>query len=189
MNIIISGMTCSGKTTLSNEISSIFYRSSIIHEDDYFKDKDKLPHNKNYYLLDSPNAFNTIEFINDINIFLNTGKVFIPKYDVINNKRLSKDTLINKSDINIFEGLHTISLLNNIDGIKIFLDIELSICLERRIKRDSVYGYKEEWIKEYFNKVIIPLYKLYIEPQKEYADYVIKDGEDKKCLLKALMNC
>ena len=46
MNIIISGITCSGKTTLSNSING-----TIMHEDDYMKDRNQIPRRKSYLLI------------------------------------------------------------------------------------------------------------------------------------------
>lgn len=182
MNILISGMTCSGKTTLSNEINDL-YDASIIHQDDYFKDLIEIPNTKGYYLFDSPNAFHKEEFMRDVNIFLNTGSIFIPFYEIKSNKRLSKDIKVNIKDINIFEGLHTISLLKDIDSLKVFIDTDINECIKRRSKRDKV---SEEKVKYYFEKVVIPLYQSYIEPQKKYSDIVISKESDKLCLLKKL---
>ena len=64
MNIIISGMTCSGKTTLSNYLSKE-YNMSHFEEDWYFKDKKDIPLSRKGYLMDLPNAFNIEEFVNE----------------------------------------------------------------------------------------------------------------------------
>ena len=64
------------------------------------------------------------------------------------------------------------------------MDTPLEECLRRRIQRDTMCGISEQEIIRYFYEVMLPMYKSYIEPQKEYADFIIKGDEDKQCLLK-----
>lgn len=177
-NILISGMSCSGKTSLSNEINKYFckdYTISIISQDSYFKNIEDIPTWKNGYLTDSFDAFHINEFKNDINTLLEKGIVYIPNYDVSINKRLSKSNLITLGNINIFEGLHTISILNNLNNcVKIYIDTDNDICLDRRIQRDTTkYNIPEKIIENNWKNNIIPMYKKYIYPQKEKADIII----------------
>ena len=181
MNIIISGMSCSGKSTFSNQISNSLH----FKQDWYFKDKSDIPVIRNGYLFDSPNAFNMIEFKNDIDALLKEGYVYVPNYDVKTNTRIAKDRKVIKRDINIFEGLHTISELKHLrDSLKIFMDIPLEECLRRRVKRDIKYGIAEREVIKYFYEVMVPMYRMYIEVQKKDADLIIKGDDDVKCLLK-----
>lgn len=177
-NILISGMSCSGKTSLSNEINKYFckdYKVSIISQDSYFKNIEDIPTWKNGYLTDSFDAFHINEFKNDINTLLEKGIVYIPNYDVSINKRLSKSNVITLGNINIFEGLHTISILNNLNNcVKIYIDTDNDICLNRRIQRDTTkYNIPEKIIENNWKNNIIPMYKKYIYPQKEKADIII----------------
>lgn len=183
MNIIIAGMSCSGKTTLSNEIPNSLH----FEQDWYFKDKKDIPFIKKGYLFDSPNAFHMIEFKNDVEKLLKNGSICIPNYDIKTNTRVSKNKEVKINKLNIFEGLHTITELKELeDSIKVFMDTPFEECLLRRIKRDTSYGINEKEITRYFYEVMIPMYKSYIEIQKEYADLIIKGDKDKQCLLKKL---
>ena len=183
MNIIISGISCSGKTTISNEIPNSLH----FEQDWYFKDKKEIPLTRKGYLFDSPNAFHMSEFKNDVENLLEYGTILIPSYDIKTNNRISKTIKVSTKNINIFEGLHTINELKHIrDSIKVFMDTPLEECLKRRIQRDTMYGISEQEIIRYFYEVMLPMYKSYIEPQKEYADFIIKGDEDKQCLLKKL---
>ena len=188
MNVIISGLTCSGKTTLSNEISDSFSDVTILREDDYMKDLCDVPHVRNYYLLDVPNAYHIDEFKADSKRLLIEGFTPYPIYKVEQNKRISKGDIRKRGKINVFEGLHTIDTLKDLsDSIKVFMNIDPKICLERRIKRDTeLYGASEESIKRYFDEVIMSIYRTHILPQIKNADIVIEKEEDKQCLLKKL---
>lgn len=190
INILISGCTCSGKTTLANSLSDHSKRScTVISQDNYFKNIEDIPITREKKLLfDSPNAFYMSEFSTDMDRLISEGKVLIPNYSVKANHRLSKDIEVLSSNINIFEGLHTIRTLRGFDNIfKIFLDTDIDLCLERRIERDKKYGMSRELVEEYFWKCIYPMYKSYIENQKNLADYIVESESDAECLQKKLL--
>lgn len=178
VNVIIAGTTCSGKTTLTEMIWNYFrnkYPITIVEQDNYFKNLSDIPRVREGYLTDSIEAFYTEEFKYDIAILQRYGTVKMPIYDISTNTRISKKRVI-IGDINIFEGLHTIHLLDELENsLKIYIDTDIDTCLERRIARDtSKYGIPEERIREYWKECIIPMCERYIFPQKEMADIIIK---------------
>ena len=178
VNIIISGSTCSGKTTLANKIQNYFldkYDVTVVAQDDYFKNLPDIPRAREGYLTDSSGAFHTEEFKSDVQKLLQDCVVMMPKYDISTNTRISKNKIVRAGKINIFEGLHTIQLLGRLDNcIKIFINTDINICLNRRIARDtSNLGVPEERIRQYWNDCIKPMYDKYILPQKANADIVI----------------
>ena len=78
--------------------------------------------------------------------------------------------------------------LSSLFDKKIFVDSEIETMIERRIERDhKTRGYdKDDVIYKYKNHVI-PAFKKYILPQKDYADLVVdnnnKDFEGAKTTL------
>lgn len=184
VNVIIAGQTCSGKTTLAKEIRDYFsdkYSVAIISQDDYFKNLEDIPHSPGGYLTDSIDAFHIKEFRDDVHELLKNSTVAMPNYDIATNTRIDKKKMVSSGDINIFEGLHTITLLYDITNcINIFIDTDVDICLKRRIARDtSKYGIPEYVIRPYWNRCIMPMCEKYVFPQLEYADVTInrKGGE------------
>lgn len=178
VNIVIAGCTCSGKTTLAKDIFERFsndYKVTIFEQDAYFKNLEDIPRTRYGYLTDSIHAFHKDEFIEDVEELLSSCRVLIPRYDISTNTRISKDKFIEKGNINIFEGLHTISLLYSLNcSIKIFIDTDINECLKRRINRDKeLYKIPEIRIKEYFKDCILPMYNKFILPQKNFADLTI----------------
>lgn len=185
MNIVIAGVTCSGKTTLAKKIQNTYRDVSIMPQDSYFKDLQEIPKHKGRYLMDSINAFEYGEYQQDSVTLLDQGQVHIPRYDISMNRRFAKDLLLLKKELIIFEGLHAIKLLPDVDALKIFLMTSLSECLKRRIARDSKqYGVEPSVIEEYFKEVVEPMYKEYILPQSALADVVIREGDDMEWVLK-----
>ena len=115
-NVVISGISCSGKSTLANTIYKRYktnpYREivSIIPQDEYFKDLNQIPRSSFGYLMDSMDAFCVDEYFHDILFLLQYDAVRIPQYDIANNRRTSKQKHIWNNDINVFEGLHTLHI-------------------------------------------------------------------------------
>lgn len=184
VNVVIAGITCSGKTTLANEIKEYFtgkYPVTIISQDDYFKNLCDIPRSREGYLTDSIEAFHTKEFKNDVQKLLQNGVTTMPRYDVDTNTRMNKNKIVRSSKINIYEGLHTITLLKELNNcIKIFVDTDINTCLNRRIQRDRAkYKIPQERVRQYFNDCIKPMCEKYIFEQRNSANIVIngKGGE------------
>lgn len=185
-NVVISGMTCSGKTTLANHIKDVFsgkYTVSILSQDDYFKNLEAIPKSNVGYHMDSTEAFYAEDFVHDSIIFFSGGSVIAPIYDIVNNKRVvGRGKVIYGANVNIVEGLHAIGLLHDkwtMNGGKkhfenVFLEVDPKVCLRRRIERDTQKYNVPEWIiQQAWNECIIPLSEKYILPQKKYADTII----------------
>ena len=184
VNVVIAGTTCSGKTTLANEIRNHFsdrYLVTLVAQDDYFKNLPDIPRIREGYLTDSIEAFWTAEFKHDVQKLLTNGVATMPRYDIATNTRVSKNKIVRAGRINVFEGLHTIQLLGELDNcIKIFVDTDIDICLKRRIARDTLkFGVPEVRIRQYWNDCVKPMCERFIFPQKEDADITIdcKGGE------------
>ena len=185
-NFVISGMTCSGKTTLANKIKDVLsgkYTVSILSQDDYFKNLEAIPKSNVGYHMDSIEAFYTEEFVHDSFVLFSGGPVLAPIYDIAKNKRVTNQgKVIYGANVNIVEGLHAIGLLfdnyttnGRIQHYEsIFIDTDPSVCLKRRIERDTKkYNVPELRIREYWSECIIPLSEKYIFPQKSHANIVI----------------
>ena len=99
----------------------------------------------------------------------------MPRYDVATNTRICKNKIVRVGNVNVFEGLHTIHLLKELDDcINVFVDTEIETCLERRIARDtSKFGVPEARIRHYWEYCIKPMCERFIFPQKVYADIII----------------
>lgn len=181
VNVVIAGSTCSGKTTLANEIRKTFMGKeavTIVSQDDYFKDISDIPRGKAGYLMDSIEAFHQGEFKQDVEKLLQDGVAWMPRYHIATNTRIGKNKLVRSSRINVIEGLHTITLLRNIPhAICIFVDTDIEICLNRRILRDTTqYNVPEAIIRRYWNNCMLPMYQRDILPQRRTADLIIENG-------------
>ena len=180
VNIVIAGITCSGKTTLANQLRDYFsnkYSVTIISQDDYFKNLADIPRIYEGYLGDSIDAFHVEEFKYDVEILLKKGVAIMPKYEIETNTRISKNKIVRRSTINIIEGLHTIHILNGLNNcITIYLDTDIGTCLRRRIKRDfNRFEIPRSSTIRYWSDCILPISERCILPQKELANIVINN--------------
>lgn len=175
--LCISGRSCSGKTTKANQIQSILKElgisSVIICEDSWYKDLEDIDYGEmGFRNMESKGAFHITEFKNDMNTLLKFGIVKIPNYNISENKRISKDIVIEKKEVVILEGLHTIDIFRDLDKSDLsvyylFIDTPLSSCVYRRIQRDnSLFGIPKEKIEYVYINVIDKHYSQYIENQK-----------------------
>ena len=191
-NVVIAGMTCSGKTTLANEIKEEFsdiYTVSILHQDDYFRNLERIPKSEIGYHMDSIEAFCVEEFVHDSFTLFAGRPVFTPIYDVSRNRRVEgRGHVVYSGNINVVEGLHAIGLLHDrqleeeeaMHLENVFLEVNLEVCLKRRIERDTTKYHVPEWrIRQAWKECILPLSEQYIFPQKKHASLIMneKGGE------------
>jgi len=178
-NVIIAGQSCSGKTTLANNIREYFdgkYSVTIISQDDYFKNLHDIPIVYEGYLMDVPDAFWIDEFKHDMHLLLQYGIVNMPNYDIASNTRLNKNKVVHYGKINVIEGLHTIHIFRLLrKSISIFLDTDSDTCLKRRITRDTQsFGIPEKRVREYWNECIQPMSERFIYSQKHFANIILR---------------
>jgi uridine kinase len=177
--IIISGPSCSGKSFLAERLVQLF-PASLLPLDNYFRDKNdpNLPRDEsNRIIFDQPDSYLTDLFIADV-ISLSVGdSILMPHYDKKTNSQLNSQTLLSSQDRNIVEGLFAISLLNNLSlrMIKVYLDIDQGICLERRIERDTrAFDISADKVREIYRLKVLPYIDRFILAQRNQADIIIE---------------
>lgn len=170
--VAISGRSCSGKTTLANQLKCFFSKSDpvVLSEDSWYKDlKDINRDDMGYYDMENISSFCIAELKNDL-LSLMENSCYMPNYDVANNTRKSKNLYVKNSNLIILEGLHSIDIVENLDckydKCFIFVDTPIDKCIERRANRDfELYEVPKEMVKNHYNSVIEKHYSPYIESQ------------------------
>lgn len=159
--ILISGPSCSGKTTTSKKLRIYLEAQGLnphaISVDDYFKERDETPLDSNGNKdFESINAVDVNLFNEQLNKLLNYEEVNIPTFNFITGKKEYKNKLkLSQNGILIIEGLHSLndSLTSTISSdkkYKIYMSPLTSINLDnhnrlstsdnrliRRIVRDN----------------------------------------------------
>lgn len=114
--ILISGPSSTGKTTTTKRLASYLkaygYNTISISVDDYYKDQEETPKNKNgEYDFETLEAIDTHLFNNDLNALLQGKEVYLPVYDFVIGKknRRANAVKMNENSILLIEGLHCLN--------------------------------------------------------------------------------
>lgn len=178
----ICGASGSGKTTLAKDLClKLKGNTLILNQDAYYRDHAYLPVEEraavNY---DEPNVFEHDELLYDVNCLL-VGKAITRKaYDYANHCRAdATDEILSPPDTLIIEGIHAFydERLRNLMDFKLFMSVDVDICLLRRIKRDiRDRGRDIESIAKQYLGTVKPMYEKYIRTYKVYADLIVANG-------------
>lgn len=152
--VVIAGVTCGGKTTISNNLTNIFDNTSILHQDDFYhsnyKNVESIPE-LNYNHWDKINAYDMDKMMTSINT--------------------------QSCNILVLEGillLDDIRILN-LAHIIFFLVLNKDECFERRKART----YLPPEPDGYFDKYAWPEYERHLAMvKKEKREIVFLNGLD-----------
>ena len=178
----IAGGSGSGKTFFLNCFLKHFTTDEIclISQDDYYIPVGELTQEQNkLHNFDLPNAIDDKQFFTDIQKILN-GETIYKKAYKFNKKNAEQEILeIKPASILIIEGLFILhypeiaSLLN----LKIFIQAQEEVALQRRIKRDFIErGYSENDVRYKWNNHVLPSYNEYLLPYRTVADKIIDNN-------------
>ena len=182
----IAGGTGSGKTTVATSIINKIGKNNIVYicHDSYYKDT--CISNIGACNYDHPNSLDTNLIISDLYKLINGNTIQIPIYDYKTHSRLESTTKIEPKPIILIEG---ILIYNNIElrtlfDIKIYVDAEADERFIRRLRRDTISRGRnvEDIINQYINQVK-PMHLQFVEPTKNYADFIIPSGYNESSVL------
>jgi uridine kinase len=77
--------------------------------------------------------------------------------------------------------------IRDLFDLKIFVDVDSDIRLARRLKRDV--GERDRTFQESINQYLVsaqPMYDLYVEPGKDYADLIVQNNGTEEELANAI---
>lgn len=183
--VVIAGGTCSGKTSLAQELFNSFGSdlSLVISLDNYYKDyRDQtLPRDGDgHFLFDHPQAYRFPELIETVCLLSDGKKSHLPRYDIASNTIVEErgDILLPRPII-IVEGLFSLTYLNDLasrfNQLTIYMEVDYNTALARRLERDTKkYGVSKERVEKKFAKNIWPSHNDFVVNQKWQADIVVK---------------
>ncbi|MDO4594018.1 MAG: uridine kinase [Tissierellia bacterium] len=181
--IAIAGGSASGKSSIVEKIKNYFKDDLVVvshdnyykaHDDMSFEDRKKL----NY---DHPDAFDNEQFYEDLKKLKNNIDILMPTYDYKIHTRSDKVIKINAKKIILVEGILVLydKRIRDLCDVKIFVDADSDIRLQRRIIRDTQFRDRslESVLNQYISQVK-PMHELFIEPTKKFADIIIPRGAE-----------
>ncbi|HEY0899640.1 MAG TPA: uridine kinase [Sphingobacteriaceae bacterium] len=175
----IAGGSGSGKTFFLRCFLNHFTQGEVclVSQDDYYHPVGEMTAEENkLYNFDLPSTIDDALFTKDINALLAGDTVFKKEYTFNNSSAIPKILEIRSAPIIIVEGLFILHFKEIADllDLKIFIDTEEDVALQRRLKRDLIErGYSEDDILYKWMNHVLPAYKEFLLPYKGDCNKVI----------------
>lgn len=152
----------------------------MVSQDDYYHPVGEMTAEENkLYNFDLPSTIDDSLFLRDITTLLEGGIVYKREYTFNNAAAVPRLLEIKSAPVIIVEGLFILHFKEIADllDLKIFIDTEEEIALQRRLKRDLIErGYSEDDILYKWMNHVLPAYKEFLVPYKETCDKVITNN-------------
>ena len=151
---------------------------SLVSQDDYYfpVPPDMTAEENKHYNFDLPDTIDHQHFEDDIQSLLEGKSILKKEYTFNNPTAVPKMLEIKSAPIIIVEGLfilHFKKISEQLD-LKIFIDADDDVALQRRIKRDLVErGYSHDDVMFKWINHVVPAYKEFLLPYKNECDQVI----------------
>lgn len=176
----IAGGSGSGKTFFLNCFLNHFEKEDVclVSQDDYYIPvaHNMTPDENKLYNFDLPITIDKQHFYDDISLLLAGEIVYKKEYTFNNPKAIPKVLVIQPAPILIIEGLFILHFdeIAALMDLKIFIDTEEEVALQRRLKRDLVErGYSEDDIMYKWHNHVVPSFKEFLLPYKDSCNQVI----------------
>lgn len=194
--VAIAGASGSGKSRLAANLKAMLDAElfgsglctvSILSEDAYYGRQDDLSFRQrqqtNY---DHPDAIDQDLLCQQLELLKQKQSVDVPVYDYQTHNRSAETRTMGPSDILIVEGILLLSRsqLRPLFDLAVFVDVEIGVCLQRRVQRDVVErGRSEQSVREQFAATVEPMFREFVLPSKAHADIVVpRGGENAKAV-------
>ena len=178
----ITGGSASGKTRFLKELAALFHQKEvcILSQDNYYKPAINHVRDENGHInFDLPECIDLDTFYADI-ISLGKGEtVKRREYRFQHEQQLGDWMVFNPAPIIIVEGLFIFYRQDifNLFDLKIFIDAQDEIKLNRRMSRDTAErNITAEFVLYQWENHVTPAYRQFLLPYKEKADIVINNN-------------
>lgn len=178
----IAGGSGSGKTFFLNCFLSHFQHHEIclISQDDYYRPKETQPIDENGIInFDLPQCINDENLLIDLKALIDGRSIQKKEYTFNVNEENAKMLTINSAPIILVEGLFVFHYpeLASLFDMRVFLDADEEITLNRRLKRDKAErGLTDEIVRYQWINHVLPAYAKYLLPYKHTADKLIMNN-------------
>lgn len=175
----IAGGSGSGKTFFLKCFLEHFSEEEVclISQDDYYIPVGEMTAEENkLYNFDLPATIDEAAFMADAQKLLNNGTVYKKEYTFNNAAAIPKILEIKPAPIIIIEGLFILHFkaLAAILDLKVFIDTEEEVALNRRLKRDLIErGYSADDVHYKWTNHVMPAYKEYLLPHKHHCHKIV----------------
>ena len=187
----VCGASGSGKSTLAARIrDSLSCSCHIIGQDCYYRSFPELPFETRAKMnFDEPAIFDFDELLADVQTLGHGLPVTMKGYDYANHLRADSPEMIQPPEVLILEGIHMFydRRLCDMMALKVFLHVDVDICLLRRIKRDiKARGRTIDNIAGQYLETVKPMYEKHIANYINDADFAVMRGGKNRMAIDAI---
>jgi uridine kinase len=180
----IAGGSGSGKTYFARELFKNIGEEfcALVYQDNFYIDQSsRFDYDGGSVNFDHPSALD-FELLGEKLASLKKGLTTeIPIYDFSTHSRLEKTYTQHPKKIILVDGIlifHPEILRPHFDEM-IFFDTPEELRFRRRLERDvHERGRTPDGVQNQFIKQVKPMHDQFVEPSKEFADYIVKDSGD-----------
>ncbi len=178
----ISGGSASGKTLFLNSLREKFSKAElcIVSQDNYYKMAYEHTRDENGHInFDLPDCIELDDFSRDIEALHKGETIYRHEYRFQHEDQKGPLLTFKPAPIIVCEGLFIFyhnQLFDQFD-LKLFINADEEIALERRIKRDvSERNIDEEFVLYQWKNHVVPSYQKYLLPFMSQADLIINNN-------------
>lgn len=154
---------------------------SLISQDDYYRPKQEQQIDENGWInFDLPDGIDDARLLHDLKKLLEGDCVEKKEYTFNMNEAQARTLNIASAPIIIVEGLFVFHFkeIAKLFDMKIFMDADEEITLNRRISRDEIErGYTRDMVMYQWVNHVLPAYKQYLLPYKDTCHKVIMNNK------------
>jgi uridine kinase len=179
----LAGGSCSGKTALARELTAQLPpgESVIVGLDSYYLNRSgHAPAGLNF---DEPAAFDHRLLFKDLESLAAGRSINKPVYNFANHSRLAQTESISPQPWVLIEGLFVLYWpeVRDLLDLKVFIDADHRICLERRLARDvRERGRTRASIEKQYRESVRPMFESHLLPTRAFADLIVDGRENLK---------
>jgi uridine kinase len=175
----IVGASGSGKTSVAQELAELAGNASLMSQDNYYI---SLPDDvdSKHWNFDDPAVIDLEHLARDLAALKRGETVEGPRYIFSTHKRAPDTVTLKPAPVIIVEGLFLFlpESLRKVFDLKVFINLPLEVCLERRVARDTVErGRTEQEIHRRWAEQVEPMYRKHVEPTRDLADILLVPAE------------
>ena len=179
----VTGCSGSGKSWFCQKlIEVVSVPVTVFPLDCYYRDPEWV--NALEFTYDNPQALDLHQAFLDFHALVNGNSLSVPIYNYKTHQRTGHREL-KSSPLILLEGLfflHEKQFRPYIDCC-VWMDTEISYCLNRRVKRDLIErGRTEEYTLRQFQQAVQPGYEQFILPNKQECDLIINNNSSEYSL-------
>lgn len=171
----IAGPSGSGKTTLARLIVERLPGGAVLFPlDAYYRDQSGVPEEE--LNVDDPAAFEDHLIVDQLKQLLAGIAVQQPIYDYATHSRAPVRRTVNPLPNIVIEGIFALywPQVRDLFTTSVFLSLDHTQCLERRIERDARERSRSRTaIVYHYERSVRPMYDRYIHPTREHATLVL----------------